>query len=196
MGTKGRDIVLYLYFLIFILIILEAIFSWGEGVKTLLFLLFMINLGLIINYYFNSTPRAKKASKKAGFKILVLLPISLRWADFLVRLSGQDLSAKRNAYEVHLDIPKSKYELSKILELMDHDLRLLSKNHQGDLILWETHVPLPNYIRQIIRTEIQKGNAFWKKGSFPIPKPPFVYKKLDKKRSRYGAGIVPNKGEI
>lgn len=198
MGTKGRDLALYSYFFTFVLIILGFIFDWGEGVRTLLFVFFMINLSVIIGYQFSVSPNSIKQSRENGFKILVLVPVGIRWAEFLIKLSRKKINSQNSlsAYEIHLVEQKHKLELKELLKLMEHDLKLLSEHYQGDLILWETHVPLPSYMRKIIKTEAKKGNAFWEKGSFPIPKPPFTYRRLNTKRARYGAGIIPGKGAI
>ena len=196
MGTKGRDVALYGYFGSFMMLLTIKLLRAGKGFELLFLLIMFFSLIGIINFFFFYLPRAMKKSKEAGFKWLVFLPLYPWWANLLLWLAGKKIRAKNKAYEIHLETDKTN-SLNEFLKLMDSDLRLMLKNYQQALVLWETHVPLPHVIRKAIKAEEAKGNAFWESGSWPIPKPPLTYLKLNKKRARFGAGIVPNKkGEL
>lgn len=194
MGTKGRDISLYGYFGSFVMLLISKFLKAGKGFEIFFLLVMLFSLVGIGYFYFFYLPLAKKKSKKAGFKGLVFLPLYPWWANFLLWLAGKDIRAKDKAFEVHLEIDEAN-NLSEFLKLMDCDLKLMLEGYQDTLMIWETHVPLPHVIRQAIMTEEVKGNAFWEKGSWPIPKPPLTYLRLNRKRARFGAGIVPNISE-
>lgn len=190
MGTKGRDMALYGYFGGFILFLTAKWVKAGKGWETLSLFVMLASLSILLHYFWIYVPKAKRDSKEAGFCVLVLLPIYRWWANFLLWLAGKKIRAVDMAFEVHVEFEKPE-NLNTFLNLMSNDLRLMLEKYQNALMMWETHVPLPHIVRKVIRTEQAKGNAFWEKGSWPIPKPPFIYLRLDRKRARYGAGIVP-----
>lgn len=192
MGTKGRDVAIYAYFFSFLGVIACKLTGWGRGTKLLLFFM-LVSLFMLAYYYFVYRPCAIKKSREAGFLSLVFLPLYPKWAELLLHLGKVPLKANgQRAYEIHLELNKRK-KLRELLKLIEEDLYLCLDKMPGVLLLWETHVPLPQAIRKIIRTEAQEGSAYWQKGRWPIPKPPFTYTNLKKDRTRYGAAVVSGK---
>jgi len=199
MGTKGRDLALYLYFGSFLIIAYLVITEKSKSYINLFVLILSLSCLYIVYYYAFYLPKAVKESRFEGFNSLILLPMYNWWVKTLLMAMGNNINiTNQKAFELHLEVP-NEVGLQDFLMLFEEDLKLLLAKKQGALILWETHVPIPQRVRSMLRMEIKNGNAFWQKKRWPIPRPPFTYTNLNKQKARSGAAIIPiiaNEGEV
>ncbi len=164
MGTKGRDIVLWLFFLFTII---------GMFVSDMLYPLIFCTL-LLAKFYFYD--QKKKTIK---YRQVVLVPINSVLAQLLIR--GKLTGEWEKAYEIHIifDQRPIREQRNNIVA----DIEEISK--KPALYLFETHVGIPMPVKRLI----SENGGFLKKGVF-LPRPPFVYRKRKSKKLSYGAVII------
>lgn len=194
MGTKGRDLALYLYFAM----ALGGMAGRLVGFPAMPFLLLTILLaGLIVAYYLFSVPKAEKHSREIGLKGVILLPLWRRWAGFLCFTAKYKITGRyKQAFEVHVRLPAGKGP-KEFLALLDADLNLARAKLPGSLFIWETSAPLPGTIRALVRQGKERGTAFWKEGRWPFLRFPGTGLDLRKGRVRHGAILIAErKGNV
>lgn len=175
MGTKGRDIVFWL----FVIAVAGAALS---GSKFLFWAAFLLTL-FLVNYQVFYLPWSIKKSREKNLEIVVLLPIwwpfTLLYGSFVKRyISGK----WRKAYEIHINCKDPIGLVSKL----EKDLLLMKDNMTG-LFLWETSAPVPARFKRLIKEYSKDKKAFWVKGSWPVPKMPLSGMQIIKKHVRHGA---------
>ncbi|QGP93377.1 hypothetical protein MGLY_27850 [Neomoorella glycerini] len=124
--------------------------------------------GYLFWYHLAHIPRWREASREAGFRLLVLVPISslLAWA--VLFFSGAKLKTRkiRRAFELHI-ADRRKHRLAEFTGLLASDLSLLAGGLEpGTLIIWETRAPVPSAFRRYIRRKQAAGEAVWEKGGW------------------------------
>ncbi len=187
MGIKGRDILIWLFYLGSTTVVVLSFAGYVNVAKVIL----LIDIAVVFKVALLSL-KARSATKKSrerGFKLLTLLPVSRSYANILLRFISLDVFFT-NAYELHVD-RKDKY-IPEFERLIREDLELLSKVSQQKITLyiWETNVPIPSKFRRRIKSLQNQGLAVWEKGRWPVPAPPFVYKNKIKKYVRRGALVL------
>lgn len=164
MGTQGRDIALWLFY----------IFSFLE-IFTPLNMLYpaFLCIFLLGKFYFLERRKAIR------YRQVVLAPINPMFAKLLVKrhLRG----SFKKSYEVHIMFDKG--PLRKQRNNIVADIEEISK--QPALYLFETHVGMPMPVKRLI----QENGGFLKKGCF-LPRPPLAYVKRKSNKLCYGAAIV------
>ena len=190
MGTTGRNTVLWLMILDFTALIIAVLFDRRAAGQVFFFLAAALAFGWF-KYTFHDMPRARKNSIKLGLEVIDLLPVNVMWAKLL---TGKKIAVQATrAYEIHLRLQT--VAPRQLIEGMEKDLAFIEKNMQG-LFLWETKVAVPRRIRKIIKNYEERGEAFWERGSWPVPGPSFTGsftgKRLGKckKPTRRGAIII------
>ncbi|AEG14443.1 hypothetical protein Desku_0843 [Desulfofundulus kuznetsovii DSM 6115] len=186
MGVKGRDLLLYVFFIsafVFIAGRLAGLpvefFSWVSMVS-----------GVVALGYLPYIQKARRMSREVGLDCVVLLPLYYSWAELLIRSAGKKISGRgRRAFEVHVEVPGN-LTLNEFLKKLDRDLNLARSKLPGSLFIWETSAPLPASIRKLIRTAEEQGSAFWEKGGWPLPRFPFTGRNIKKNRLRRGAILI------
>lgn len=190
MGTKGRDMLLWL----FIVVTIIALVAGAAGCRRLAAPLFWIQIVIALAvgyYYWVYRPRAIVASRARSLEVLVLMPVQRFWADWLLRLSGKRIRKKwLQAYEIHL-LPGPKRKLVPFLKALEKDLTILEKDMPGCLFLWETSAPVPCRFRHLIRELVPTGTAFWERGGWPVPRIPGISTGIVKEKCHHGAIIAP-----
>lgn len=167
-GTKGRDIVLWFFFLFTMI-----------GIFTPFMLYPVIFCALILAKFYLYD--RKKVTK---YQQLVLMPINSFLAKILIkkyRLRG----GWKRAYEIHIMFDKK--PLREQRDNIVADIKEITK--RPGLYLWETHVGIPMPVKRTIKKLEEKEEAFLKSGTF-LPRPPFVYLKRKSKKLCYGAAII------
>lgn len=185
MGSKGKDLCLWLFTGVFVLSLIAG--------PDLRFLALLSIFALYIGYhYLVYVPRAVGESGKIGLETVVLLPVCRPWVRFLLALSGRKIPYSfQRAFEVHVAGAKS--GLSNYLEDVASDLRMVQSKFPGTLFLWETSAPLPSMIRKLVRGGKRDGTAFLDSKGWPIPRFPFTELDLEKGRIRRGAIYLKRK---
>ncbi len=186
MGTKGRDLVLYLFFSNFLLVVTGSLL----GFPVIPFSLIILSLAcMLVYYYFVYFPKAKKYSQKLGLRHVVLLPLNYKWAVWLLFLAKRRFSLQSDkAHEIHINMTDSKSS-KEYYFLLDRDLQKIIETMQG-LFLWETAAPIPASVRSFLRGQTMKGLCFWEKGQWPIARFPFTKLDLKKKNIRRGSILL------
>ncbi|RDV81189.1 hypothetical protein [Ammonifex thiophilus] len=176
MGAKGRDLLLWLFFLLAPL---------APFFKALVLPLALLALG-----YFSFFPylaRAGKKSRELGLKWVVLLPLHPWWARLLLFLSGKKLRWEwEKAFEVHVEAPPGVLPW-EFLKGLSSDLELAARKFPGCLFLWESHVPIPAFVRRLIRG----GWGFWEEGRWFVPRFPLTARETKGRKVKRGAVVVP-----
>ena len=172
MGTKGRDVAVWAFFVLA-----------GVGVITpwTMYLLVPTSLSIvaILYFYLIEKPAA------IHYRQVTLLPIYPYWARVLVR--GHSLSGKWDkAYEVHIMFNNE--SLKQQRNYIVADIQDITKNRPG-LYLWETHVSVPIPVRKTISEHKQNGSGFWEKGVF-LPRPPFMYTTRRLNKPLYHGAVI------
>lgn len=186
MGATGRNLFLWA----FLLSTPPAIAGRFLNLPVVLFLCINLVSGIMVLYYYIYAWNARRKSRRMGLEHVVLLPLNYRWAEILIRMAGKKLKSKgRRAFEVHVRVPRN-LTITEFAKIMDRELNLAKHLFPETLFIWETPVFIPASIRRFIREEEKKGNAFWEKGGWPIPRPPFVQPGLKKGTVRRGAILV------
>ncbi|WP_406676449.1 hypothetical protein [Moorella sp. ACPs] len=124
--------------------------------------------GYLFWYHLAHIPRWREASREAGFRLLVLVPISSLLARAVLFFSGAKLKPGKNrrAFELHIAASR-KYRLAEFTGLLASDLSLLAGGLEpGTLIIWETRAPVPSAFRRYIRQKQRLGEAVWEKGGW------------------------------
>lgn len=167
-GTKGRDIVLWLFFM----------FSFF-GIFSSYMLYPMILCALLLaKFYFY------ERKKIIEYRQVVLMPISPILGRLLIKkYKLQEEWSK--AYEVHILFDKKSVREQR--NSIVSDIKEISK--QPGLYIWETHVGIPMPVKMIIKNLERSGAGFFKEGVF-LPRPPFVYIKRKSNKLCHGAAIV------
>jgi hypothetical protein len=187
MGTRGRDIFLWAFFLSALIYIGAWILGWRLITLSCTFMF----TGVLSLWYYPYEFLSRKKSRKNGLYHVVLLRLWPWWAKFLIQMSGGRIEARIiKAYEVHVITPKG-IGLGDFLKALDRDLKLAEREYPGTLFMWETTAPLPSHIRTLIRTKTEKGQAFWKKGEWPVPR--FI---SSKKNGTIRHGFIITEGVI
>jgi hypothetical protein len=182
MGTKGRDICLWLFFtLIMACLLINGI------ARIFIFAVALLMAMGIMYYYTRYLPGAIKRSRNMGLSMIVLLPLNALLARLLLQLDGERLSF-RGAYEVHIKKGK-KPALGDYLKLFTSDLEIVRRACPGSVFIWETSAPLPLFVRRLVRQGSADGSAFLKNGGWPVPRFPFTELELKKGRVKHGAII-------
>lgn len=141
-------------------------------------------------YYVWYLPKARRESRKAGLKAVVLLPLYPWYARGLLYLTELCLKTLRldgcwiEAYEVHIEnITKDRY-----YKTLKTDLKLMMQKKKT-LYIWETSAPIPAEFRKLFAQLKNEGRAFWVKGRWPIPRVPGTSLGIKDKYARIGAVI-------
>jgi len=182
MGTKGRNIVLWLL-LISLGTVVIALIAGNRTAGQYFFLVAVTLVLFWIKFSFIDMPKARKKSIEIGLEVIDLLPINPVWAKWLVKKPWP----VAYAYEIHLRLqvipPKN------LITGMERDLAYIEQNMQG-LFLWETNIAVPHRIRRLIKRYESIELAVWETGTWPVPKPPLVGLKPGKKPVRRGAILI------
>jgi hypothetical protein len=181
MGTKGRDICLWLYFAL----VFSSILASGTA-RTAIFAAVLLPAASFVYYCAWYHPKALRKSKELGMNAVVLLPMNTFWAKLLLYLDGERMECFSGAYEVH--IKGCKQNMGDYLKKLSSDLDVAANTFPGALFMWETSAPLPLMIRRMIR-QGSSGTAFLKKGKWPVPGFPFTGRHLKKGHVKHGAII-------
>jgi|GEM_PF-5693507 len=166
MGTKGRDIALWLYFA----------FSLGSIIKTILVYPAFVCLLALGYFYLFEKPRA------ILYRQMRLLPVNKYVAKLLIfnKIKGWD-----DAYEVHINFTKKPLKVQ--LKNIQQDICEIIGSRPG-LYIWESHI---NPIKFLWGEKL----VMVKEGPF-LPRPPMVYRKYPKNRLCHGVVLVnKNRGE-
>lgn len=193
MGTKGRDLVIWVFYIISIL---EVVLSFSKNLPAARSVMLVNILLLLMVVKFNLKVRAAKVrSKDDGLKLLVTLPISAVYARWLMAISKTriDTDFVDEAAELHVN-NKCRYNPAEFVQLMEKDLDLLKSSPGKRLYIWETNVPVPCEFRQLIKQMVTREQAVWQKGRWPVPAPPLISGHNKGKYIRRGAIIVKNEG--
>ena len=183
MGTKGRDVCLWLFFT---LIVACLLFS---GIARIVIFAVALLMAMGILYYYTwYLPGAIKRSRNMGLSMIVLIPLNALLARLLLQLDGERMSF-RGAYEVHIKNGE-KYALGDYLKLFTSDLETARRTLPGSVFIWETSAPLPLFVRRLVRQGSADGSAFLKNGGWPVPRFPFTELELKKGRVKHGAIIA------
>lgn len=163
-GTKGRDIVLWFFFLFTII-----------GIFTPYMLYPVIFCALILAKFY-----LYDRKKVIKYRQIVLMPVNSHLARMLVKkykLRGD----WKQAYEIHImfDQRPLREQRANIVA----DIKEIAK--QPGLYLWETHVGIPMPVKGLIK----ESSGFLEKGVF-LPRPPFVYRKRKSKKLCFGAAVI------
>ncbi len=197
MGTKGRDLLIWIYILAILLSIalnLTGYLHYGSIFLDIALATFLP----IAWFYFVTLKFASKKSKRLGLDLIMLVPIYTWWAKIFTRRTLAIPETVRKGYEVHFrtDIPE--YSLQIYLQLLDKELTKIANMDDmvKALVLWESHIPVPSRFRKLITEQNKKNQAFYTKGGWGIPYPPFVSPHLRKNRRRIhkGAYYISRKG--
>lgn len=185
MGTKGRDIFLYLFFLnAFVTVAGKRL-----GFPATPFFFVVLITGIAALLYIPYLSWARKWSRNLGLKHVVLLPITCRQAELLILLAGEKIKGKaRRAFEVHVESPK--LGLPEFLKVLSEDLALVREKLPGSLFIWETSAPIPSFVRSLVKEKRKKGEAFWIKGRWVVPHFPLTARDIKKDRVRIGAVLI------
>lgn len=187
MGTKGRDLVLWLLVLLVPAAAVASLLGADYGAKA-----FWLALGCTAGlgvFERVTIPRARRRSQAWGLKHVVLLPINRWWAALLLAAAGRRMPWCERAYEIH--IPNSPSNLHDYLVEVEADLLRAKDILPGCLFLWETSAPVPSRIRRLIRDLKKDGLAFWEPGMWPVPRFPLIPSQIDKRHVRRGALALP-----
>jgi hypothetical protein len=183
MGTKGRDICLWLFFAL----IMACLLANGAIRIPIFAMALLMALG-ILHYYTRYLPNAIKSSRNMGLNMIVLLPLNTFLARALLQLDGERISFC-GAYEVHIR-KGEKHALGDYLRLFTLDLEIARMASPGSVFVWETSAPLPLFVRRLVRQGSADGSAFLKRGGWPLPKFPFTETDLQSGRVKHGAIIA------
>jgi hypothetical protein len=180
MGTKGRDVGLWAFF------VLVVVSMFVRGVVWRAVFMAMFCLAALFTYYCCwYLPGAVRRSRCMGLEMTVLLPLNALWARLLL---GKNIRAGyKEAFEVHLI--GQKHVLGDYLKLFTDDLELARKTFPGAVFMWESSVPLPLFVRKLIRQGSRDGSAFLQEGGWPVLSFPFTERDLRKGRVKRGAII-------
>lgn len=182
MGTKGRDIFLYLFFMNAFVTVAGKLL----GFPATPFFFVAFATGIVALLYIPYLSRARKWSRNLGLQHVVLLPIPCRQAEILNLLAGEKIKGQaKRAFEVHVESPK--LGLPEFLKVLSEDLALVKEKLPGSLFIWETSAPIPSFVRLLIKEKRKRGEAFWKKGRWAVPHFPLTARNMKKDRVRIGA---------
>jgi hypothetical protein len=177
MGTKGRDIVFWLF----------ALTGTGAALlrSKLLFWAALVFALLFFYHFAVERPRAIRESREKGLRMAVLVPL---WP-FLARfLTGKKIAGKwGQAYEIHAPADSKNF-----VRELERDLTFIERFYpRPALYLWETPAPVPAGIRKLIRDREKDGKAFWAKGPWPAPKAPLHgFRRGEGRHVRHGAILL------
>ena len=184
MGARGRDILLI--FLAFALLTTLIAVATGAQLCCQVSMAAAICFGLWwlkLNLY--DIRKARQESARRGFEVIILLPLSVRWAKLL---AGKKFKKQlvAGAYEIHMrdSLPPPR----QLITSLEKDLAYLNHNMQG-LFLWETNITVPRRIRAKIKRYEELGRALWVSGGWPIPRLPTI-KRASKKTLRRGTILI------
>lgn len=187
MGVKGRDLLFWPYIAFWLITILLSLNGYKTGSLLTLTIMLLFLLGLV-GFYFK-VMSAKRRSKKQGLKVILLLPVSRRYVNWLFRYSEGILDKPfAQAFEIHVNTQK-RLDPKDFTRMLREDLKFLQDNLLCTLFIWETNVPIPQYFRQLIKRAEVQGLAFWNKGRWPM-QIPAVSKARKKKYARHGAFLL------
>ncbi len=157
MGTLGRDAVFWL----FLVSAFTSLF-WAGVIPVVGSVVFAL---LFFYHFLVERRQAIKKSRAKGLETVALVPLSplIAWL-YLLLAGGKKIARQKRAYEIH--VPG--YTGGAALE---RDLKLIYETFPRPAVyFWETSVPLPASVRQLIREMERSGRAYWVKGAFPVPK--------------------------
>lgn len=180
MGTKGRDIVFWLFvlFLAGAALFKSKVLFWAASGFAC----------LLAAYYRIYVPAAIKRSRAMGLKAVVLLPLWPGFAHLYRLMAGRRIAGKwKRAWEIH--VTGASPELDSFLRQLQADLARVRHTKAG-LFYWETSAPVPSAVRRLIRDSTRQGRAFWRKGAWPVPRAPGTARELAGKYLRCGAIIL------
>lgn len=173
-GTKGRDIVVWAFYMLS-----------GIGILTpwAIYILIPAGLAMVVIAYFFLIERPKAIR----YRQVALLPIHPFIARLLLR--KRSLQGKWDAaYEVHIMVSDT-VSLKEIRNNIVSDIQDIIKTRPG-LYYWETHVAIPMPIKRFVKKLENEGAGFLREGVL-FPRPPFVYtKRRYNKPLHHGAAIV------
>ncbi|OPY63681.1 MAG: hypothetical protein A4E56_00404 [Pelotomaculum sp. PtaU1.Bin065] len=176
MGTRGRDLALWLFFIA----ATAYVTGWFCGRPVLTIFYLTLTAGVISLGYYPYELHARIKSRKGGFKHVVLLEMWPWWAKWLIRNSGCKVNKNiSKSFEVHILTPKG-IEMTEFIRYLDRDLKLAEKKYPNAIFLWETTAPLPSYFRTQVRKKSKTGEGFWLAGGWPLPRFPLVNGKSNK----------------
>jgi hypothetical protein len=178
MGTKGRDVCLWLFFSL-------APITFVKGVARYAALMAMFCLALYLYYSLLYLPGALRRSREMGLNMAVLLPLNGSWASLMLWLDKERMDF-HGAYEVHIR-KVEKHALGEYLKHFTSDLEIVQRTFPGAVFMWETSAPLPLFVRKLVRQGFTDGSAFLKRGCWPVPRFPFTGTDLKRGRVRHGA---------
>lgn len=191
MGTKGRDILIWFSFMAIILSSALSLLGYSMAGRLFIFISVLSTL-LIMWHLSKGMLRAEKNSARMGLNIVMLMPV-YKWLA-LGFVMGKIKGNIKKAYEIHFRTDVVKNSLNEYLQVLDRDLVMLSESTSmlGALVMWESHIPVPSRFRRLIRTKEAEKEAFYVKGGWGIPYPPFVNPMLKKNKSRVYHGAFLN----
>lgn len=167
-----RRFLLYAFWMLFPVSVVTSLAAggrvWGDACPAGLAFLG----GYIFWYHCRYIPRVREAGRKAGYRLLVPVPVNLVMARLLLFFFGMKLEAgkARRAFELHV-VAAGEYSLAGFTRLLASDLASLAAALEPEtLILWETRAPVPSLFRRYIREKKIAGEAVWKKGRQGSPR--------------------------
>jgi len=181
-GNKGRDVCIWLFLVLGILTVATRSLEMHA--------LACVAAAGICYYQLLRVPLSKRWSRRMGLRVVVLVPLNVSWA---MLLTGFRIHARpRRAWEVHIVGARKETFLADV----DADLALVERRFPGCLFLWETSAPIPARVRALIRRAEKEGRGFWRRGGWPIPRPPGTSRELVKEHVRHGALYLPDESEV
>lgn len=184
MGTKGRDIAMWL--LIITIPLVVSLLIMGQLI--LARILLSITLGATVWFLFFqyvTVPTALRTSQIIGLHSVVLVPIDLWWATRIMKRANM-LGYCKRAYEIH--VLGTSDNIGDFTRNLDDDLKKIAILSLKDtLFIWETPAPIPWKVRKMIRDKVLESKAFWNEGGWEISRPPFISKPLKRGYLRHGA---------
>ncbi|MEG6617496.1 hypothetical protein V6C27_13870 [Peptococcaceae bacterium 1198_IL3148] len=197
MGTKGRDVVIWLMMGIFAPLAIITLLLGNKSLGISLYTCYLLTIIPILWFYLVEVPNSKKISQDLELDFIILMPVNVSWVKLFTRKFTKYPIKK--AYEIHLKTNVHQ-NLSTYFENLDDDLlKILNNvNMQDTLVIWETPSPVPSRFRKLIKEKRLLNQAIYEKGGWGIPYPPFVnhYLKKYKNRVYHGAYLITKRSEI
>lgn len=152
------------------------------------FWIYMVLFLTLFKFNFIDRAIAFRKSKKAGLKVVTLIPLNRIWAKMILFARGDRLSGEWDrAYEIHIN-PKI-IDPVTIINGVKNDILHITRNMSG-LFIWETKMAIPKEVRELIGSKERRNEGFWLKGGWFPPPPPFTGKPLKKGKKAVRRGAV------
>lgn len=177
LGTKGRDILIWLLYAFLALSILTK--------STILSTLTLLICTILIPFYL-TLPLTKIRKDN-----LILMPIHVTLAKRLTRNRinlANSIPVPLKAYEIHVD-----FKPNQLIKHQWFDVAKKIEKLPPGLYLWESFIPIPKRLQGQFDALQKQGLAFVEKGTF-LPRPPFIYlyRHKSKKPVSHGAFLKLN----